>query len=158
MGLRCQEGNKLHVLHCWAPFPVIVTTRIISCLVGDSYKLSFATISGKGDNPTYPIYSFIHNIPVIIFIIFHSPIKNRILLGNLWHGHTWTIDWCWICFISQRQTKRRPASRLEKILSCTNSWWMSPMGVRYQWNHAIFLAATSNLVTYCWWLKSCTSW
>ena len=27
-----------------------MTTRIISCLVGDSYKLSFATISGKGDN------------------------------------------------------------------------------------------------------------
>ena len=35
------------------PFPVIVTTRIISCLVGDSYKPSFATITGKGDNPIY---------------------------------------------------------------------------------------------------------
>ncbi len=34
-----------------SPFPVIVTTRIISCLVGDSYKPSFATITGKGDNP-----------------------------------------------------------------------------------------------------------
>ena len=36
-----------------APFPVIVTTRIVSCLVGDSYKPSFATITGKGDNPRY---------------------------------------------------------------------------------------------------------
>ena len=36
-----------------SPFPVIVTTRIISCLVGDSYKPSFATITGKGDNPRY---------------------------------------------------------------------------------------------------------
>ena len=34
-----------------SPFPVIVTTRIISCLVGDSYKPSFATITGKGGNP-----------------------------------------------------------------------------------------------------------
>ena len=34
-----------------SPFPVIVTTTIISCLVGDSYKPSFATITG--DNPTY---------------------------------------------------------------------------------------------------------
>ena len=34
-----------------SPFPVIVTTRIVSCLVGDSYKPSFATITGKGDNP-----------------------------------------------------------------------------------------------------------
>ena len=36
-----------------SPFPVIVTTMIVSCFVGDSYKLSFATISGKGDNPSY---------------------------------------------------------------------------------------------------------
>ena len=36
-----------------SPFPVIVTTRIISCLVGDSYKPSFATITVKGDNPRY---------------------------------------------------------------------------------------------------------
>ena len=34
-----------------SPFPVIVTTRIASCLAGDSYKPSFATITGKGDNP-----------------------------------------------------------------------------------------------------------
>ena len=36
-----------------SPFPVIVTTRIISCLVGNPYKPSFATITGKGDNPRY---------------------------------------------------------------------------------------------------------
>ncbi len=33
------------------PFPGIVTTKIISCLVGDSYKPSFATITGKGGQP-----------------------------------------------------------------------------------------------------------
>ena len=36
-----------------SPFPVIVTTRFFLCLVGDSYKPSFATITGKGDNPKY---------------------------------------------------------------------------------------------------------
>ena len=40
-------------------FPVIVTTRIISCLAGDSYKPSFATSTGKGDNPKY-IYIYIY--------------------------------------------------------------------------------------------------
>ena len=30
-----------------------VTTRTITFLVGDPYKLSFATVTGKGDNPRY---------------------------------------------------------------------------------------------------------
>ena len=38
-----------------SPFPVIVTTRIVSCLVGDSYKASFTTITGKGDNPRHSL-------------------------------------------------------------------------------------------------------
>ena len=38
-----------------SPFPVIVTTRIITFLVGDPYKPSFATITGKGDNSNYYI-------------------------------------------------------------------------------------------------------
>ena len=35
------------------PLPVRVTTRIITFLVGDPYKPSFATVTGKGDNPRY---------------------------------------------------------------------------------------------------------
>ena len=46
-------GFPLEISIGMFPFPVIVTTRIISCLVGDSYKPSFATITGKGDNPRY---------------------------------------------------------------------------------------------------------
>ena len=34
-----------------APFPVIVTTGMMTFLIGDSCKPSFATITGKGDNP-----------------------------------------------------------------------------------------------------------
>ena len=36
-----------------SPFPVTVTTRIIPFLVGNPYKPSFATVTGKGDNPSY---------------------------------------------------------------------------------------------------------
>ncbi len=35
-----------------SPLPVTVTTRIITSLVGDPYKPSFATVTGRGDNPT----------------------------------------------------------------------------------------------------------
>ena len=36
-----------------SPLPVTVTTRIITCLVGDPHKPSFATATGRGDNPIY---------------------------------------------------------------------------------------------------------
>ena len=35
-----------------SPWPATVTTRIILFLVGDPYKPSFATVTGRGDNPT----------------------------------------------------------------------------------------------------------
>ncbi len=35
------------------PLPVTVTTRIVTFLVGDPYKPSFATVTGRGDNPKY---------------------------------------------------------------------------------------------------------
>ncbi len=35
------------------PHPVTVTTRIITFLVGNPYKPSFATVTGRGDNPNY---------------------------------------------------------------------------------------------------------
>ena len=41
-----------------------MTPRIVSCLVGDSYKPSFATVTGNGDNP---IYIYI-NIYIYLYI------------------------------------------------------------------------------------------
>ncbi len=35
------------------PLPVTVTTRIITCLVGNPYKPSFATVTGWGVDPMY---------------------------------------------------------------------------------------------------------
>ena len=40
-----------------SPFSVRVTTRIITFLVGDPYKPSFATVTGRGDNPSYVHFS-----------------------------------------------------------------------------------------------------
>ncbi len=42
------------------PHPVTVTTRIITCLVGNTYKPSFATVTGWGVDPRYnPLYKTI---------------------------------------------------------------------------------------------------
>ena len=59
--LKWCEKTQRNITWAWhttlyfgfSPFPVVVTTRIVSCLVGDSYKPSFARITGKGDNPNY---------------------------------------------------------------------------------------------------------
>ena len=48
--------SSRHVLIGLSPFPVTVTTRIITFLVGDPYKPSFATVTGRGDNPIYCLY------------------------------------------------------------------------------------------------------
>ena len=37
----------------YGPFPATVTTRIITCLVGNPYKPLFATVTGKGPHPNY---------------------------------------------------------------------------------------------------------
>ena len=39
----------------YGPFPVTVTTRIIIFLVGNPYKPLFATVTGKGPYPRYPV-------------------------------------------------------------------------------------------------------
>ncbi len=56
------EKNKLNGIimdNCiyigLSPCPVTVTTRTIICLVGDPYKPSFATVTGRGPHPTYYI-------------------------------------------------------------------------------------------------------
>ncbi len=38
-----------------SPIPVTVSTRIVIFLVTDPYKPSFATITGRGDNPIYAV-------------------------------------------------------------------------------------------------------
>ena len=47
------QWNCLYVRS--TPHPVTVTTRIITFLVGNPYKPSFATVTGWGVDPTYTI-------------------------------------------------------------------------------------------------------
>ena len=42
------------------PHPVTVTTRIITYLVGNPYKPSFATVTGWGVDPRYGVYSMLN--------------------------------------------------------------------------------------------------
>ena len=37
----------------YGPFPVTVTTRIITFLVGNPYNPLFATVTGKGPHPSH---------------------------------------------------------------------------------------------------------
>ena len=55
-----------------SPLPVTVTTRVVMFLVGDPYKPSFATVTGRGDNPNY--------IHVKKYIISTTIIKNTLML------------------------------------------------------------------------------
>ncbi len=96
-----------------SPLPVTVTTRIITFWVGDPgdpYKPSFATVTGRGDNPTYCIRlqtyantnTSVDNHPVlegrwtlkdVRSVIFSS--GKRELVG---HGWTWfgRFRACWV--------------------------------------------------------------
>ena len=52
----CQIGWIVSVIYLgYGPFPVTVTTRIITFLVGNPYKPLFATVTGKGPHPIYII-------------------------------------------------------------------------------------------------------
>ena len=52
------KAKKTNVSLGLSPLPVTVTTRVITFLVGDPYKPSFATVTGSGDNPMYPSFNF----------------------------------------------------------------------------------------------------
>ncbi len=55
---RTKIIQKKHVLYIYiylgrCPLPVTVTTRIITFLIGNPYKPSFATVTGRGPHPIY---------------------------------------------------------------------------------------------------------
>ncbi len=56
-----------------SPLPVIVTTGIIIFLVGDPYKPSFATVTGRGDNPTCHEQKIHDKLQLICAYFHHFP-------------------------------------------------------------------------------------
>ena len=58
---RCFDMVRVWYIYIYirsTPHPVIVTTRIITFLVGNPYKPSFATVTGWGVDPIYIIYIY----------------------------------------------------------------------------------------------------
>ena len=74
------------------PHPVTVATRIITFLVGNPYKPSFATVTGWGVDPkyTYAWYNVNPGIPKSLEPLNHD--GNSRLQYDL---HWWCIETCW---------------------------------------------------------------
>ena len=47
------EYTHIYIYVGYCPLPLTVTTRGIIFVIGDSYKPSFATVTGRGHNPIY---------------------------------------------------------------------------------------------------------
>ena len=74
-----------------SPFPVIVTTRNISFLVGDSgfqTKPSLATITGKGDNPTCTVQEEEPSVDDTSDLLCIAGLSLQ-LVSNSYHGQVW---------------------------------------------------------------------
>ena len=104
-----------------SPFPVIVTTRIVSCLVGDSYKPSFATITGKGDNPRHSLQILFKGHPLLSL---HTEISTgmardiRCMPSTIQSGRPGSMDhmgiheWFFFCEAN--------------LTWWFSSWWLNP--------------------------------
>ena len=67
-----------------SPCLVAVTTRVVRFLVGDPYKTSFATVTGRGDNPSdllvYPVGDILlqqNEAPLFFFTVDMSKVRNQ---------------------------------------------------------------------------------
>ena len=55
MGKSEGRGSEAGIYFGTTPHPVTVTTRIITFLIGNPYKPSFATVTGWGVDPRYTL-------------------------------------------------------------------------------------------------------
>ena len=98
------------------PHPVTVTTRIITFLVGNPYKPSFATVTGWGVDPTYLVCK------IFMIIICHDIIC-------IFVGGSCPKPWCssWLTNIRNRVPVARYS--LERFPNLTFrffiSWWLN---------------------------------
>ncbi len=75
------------------PHPVTVTTRSITCLVGNPYKPSFATVTGWGVYPRYTHIWFVSKKPEL-FLCFQAFVACLLGVENGICVCVWT---CWFC-------------------------------------------------------------
>ena len=57
-----ERNQKLEIHLGLSPFPVMVTIRIVSCLVGNPYKPSFATITLSSSSCTLVVHWWVHQV------------------------------------------------------------------------------------------------
>ena len=81
------------------PHPVTVTTRIITFLVGDPYKPSFATVTGRGDKP-----------------------RDTLLLHKTIAGWTWSHEVLFLLLQGSLPLRWNPTPMLSYGAFSHNSW------------------------------------
>ena len=89
---RCAEYME-YILEL-PPHPVRVTTRIITFLVGDPYKPSFATVTGSGVDRKYIPRSSMNHI--------------WIESGRYMNWGTWIYGECWYIYLQIESHKFKP--------------------------------------------------
>ena len=105
----------LYIGYC--PLPLTVTTRIITFLVGNPYKPSFATVTGRGHHPSYILTTYIHpGIPSSKEVALHQGIPDSKTLPIEVHrdsmdeecSHTSTTKRQWLVgFFTPPKTNKR---------------------------------------------------
>lgn len=75
----------------FSPLPEIGTTRIITCLVEESYKFkpSFPTITQKGDNPKYTVSSCIRAVGLPNLHTGRPHLRRIQPLSKKWAAYAW---------------------------------------------------------------------
>ena len=114
------NGCKKNVSLRSTPHPVTVTTRIITFLVGNPYKPSFATVTGWGVDPTYLIY-------IIVFIYF--------IFDRADQGFICSIYKCWLFFFGWYSMESKLIKRFDLLFSTPyclqkgvfSPFWASPI-------------------------------
>ncbi len=90
--IRVRIYNKLprffvmDITWVW-PHRMPVTTRIITYLAGDSYKPSFATVTGRGDNPKYNFIDVNWSICEFWdhFLVYCEPVEKNNMIHRKHH-------------------------------------------------------------------------
>ena len=101
------------------PHPVTVTTRIITFLVGNPYKPSFATVTGWGVDPNY-IISFMFQV------LIHS--NKTVNTGAFWRWHS-SHNIQWSHHVSKETTPNPKTWIWFSIFTCCKQIWRHFAGI-----------------------------
>ena len=123
------------------PHPVTVTTRIITFLVGNPYKPSFATVTGWGVDPTFTTFLVVKNMVSFLFkwhnhpMIFPNSHADRqgphARAAPHWYAAVYSDfgKFCWPEWVSQ-------------VSQQLAGWWFQTFFIFYP-----YLGKWSNLIT-----------